>query len=304
MAVYTVYLDQVFLGNLVMNYAILWAAAKLSRTPAGKGRLAAGAALGASYALALFIPGNTFLLSAWFKTTASVIITAVTFAPLPPKKFLACLGCFYLASFTLGGLIFGMIFYVHSGRITSFNGIGSIIAEHFWLGILLGLAAFWAAGRGFAALLKKGVFENLFKMALLIKLGGQQVKVEAFLDSGNQLKDPMTRQPVVVVEYAVLKPLLPAEVQAGFEKGGEPDVWGILGSLSENGYVSRFSAIPFQSLGRVNGLMVGFRPDEVVIERQERQVRVGKVVIAIYHKRLDSDGAYQALLSPDLLESG
>lgn len=303
MAAYTVYLDQVFFGNLVMNYAILWAAARLSRTPAGKGRLAAGAALGASYALALFIPGNTFLLSIWFKTAVSVIIIAVTFAPLHPKKFLACLGCFYLSSFALGGLTFGMIFYMHSGRITSYSGVGSVIAEHFWPGILLGLGAFWVAGKGLDALLKKGFFENLFKMALLIKSGGEQVKVEALLDTGNQLKDPMTRQPVVVVEYAVLKPLLPAEVQAGFERDGEPDVWGILGSLGENCLASRFSVIPFQSLGRVNGLMVGFRPDQVLIERQERQVRVGRVVIAIYHKRLDSDGSYHALLSPDLLES-
>lgn len=303
MAAYTVYLDQVFLGNMVMNYAILLAAAKLSRMPACKGRLVAGAALGASYSLASFIPGNYVLLSVWFKIAASAMIVAVTFAPLSPKKFLACLGCFYLTSFALGGLTFGMIFFIHSGQVTSFNGIGRVVAEHFWPGLILGLAAFWAAEKGFAALLKKGYFENLFKMALLIKSGGEQVKVEALLDTGNQLKDPMTKHPVVVVEYAVLKPLLPAEVQTCFETGGEPDVWGILGSLGENRCASRFSAIPFQSLGRVNGLMVGFRPDEMVIERQGRQARVGKVIIAIYHKKLDPDGSYHALLSPELLES-
>lgn len=301
MAAYTVYLDQVFLGNLVMNYAILWSAAKLGRAPAIKWRLAAGAALGAIYSLVLFFPGNNFLLSVWFKTAASVLITAAAFAPLKLRKFLTCLGCFYLTSFALGGLTLGMIFFTHSGRVTSYNGVGRVIAEHFWPGIFLGLAAFWAAGKGIAAVIKNGFFENFFRMNLLIKSGGEQIKVDAFLDTGNQLKDPMTKHPVVVAEYSVLRPLLPEEARTCFEKDGEPDVWGFLGSLGEKRYASRFTAVPFQSLGNANGLMVGFRPDEVVIERQGKQIQVGKVVIAIYHKKLDPGGNYHALLSSELL---
>ncbi len=301
MAGYTVYLDQVFIGNLVMNCAILWAAAKLARIPAVIWRIAAGAALGAFYSLALFIPGKTFLLSVWFKTAASVIIAAAAFAPLKPKKFLICLGCFYLTSFALGGLTLGIIFFTHSGRIVSYNGVGSVVAEGFWPGIYLGLAALWAAGKGLAYLIKKGSFESLFKMNLLIKSGGKQVNVEALLDTGNNLKDPLTKHPVIVVEYFVLKPLLPREVQVCFEKEGEPDVWGFLGSLGGNRSASRFSAVPFQSLGNVNGLMVGFRPDEVFIERHGQLARTGKVVIAIYHKRLDPGGNYNALLSSELL---
>jgi stage II sporulation protein GA (sporulation sigma-E factor processing peptidase) len=284
-----------------MNYAILWAAAKLGRIPAIKWRIAAGAALGAFYSLALFIPGKTFLLSVWFKSAASVIIAAAAFAPLKPKKFLVCLGCFYLTSFALGGLTLGIIFFSHSGRVVSYNGVGSVVAERFWPGIYLGLAALWVAGKGLACLIKKGCFESFFKMNLLIKSGSEQINIEALLDTGNNLKDPLTKHPVIVVEYAVLKPLLPREVQSCFEKDGEPDVWGFLGSLGGNRSASRFSAVPFQSLGNVNGLMVGFRPDEVFIERHGQLVRVGKVVIAIYHKRLDPGGNYNALLSSELL---
>jgi stage II sporulation protein GA (sporulation sigma-E factor processing peptidase) len=138
-------------------------------------------------------------------------------------------------------------------------------------------------------------------MDLLIRSGGEQVSAEAFLDTGNSLKDPLTRRPVIIVEYAVLKPLLPREAQLCFDKGGEPDVWGFLGSLGGNRSASRFSAVPFHSLGNVNGLMVGFRPDEVLIERHGQFVSTGKVVIAICHKRLDPGGSYNALLSPELL---
>ncbi|MDD4237392.1 MAG: sigma-E processing peptidase SpoIIGA [Desulfotomaculaceae bacterium] len=302
MPVYKVYLDQVFLGNLVMNYVILWAAAKLSRAPVHRGRLVAGAALGAAYALAIFIPGAGFLQSVWFKTVASAGIVAVAFCPLTVRMFLICLGCFFLASFTLGGLAIGIIFYLHSGSMSSWDGVSKVIADNFWPGIILGLMALWGAGRGFTALLKKGKFENLFRIPILINSGGRQVRVEALLDTGNQLKDPMTQNPVVVVEYNSLKSLLPEEVQAGLERDGEVDIWGILGSLSESGLVSRFSAVPFQSLGRANGMMLGFRPDEVLIERQGKLTRPVRVVVGIYRKRLDPEGAYHALLGPNVLE--
>ncbi len=301
MAGYTVYLDQVFLGNLVINCAILWAAAKLARVPAAKWRIAAGAALGAFYSLALFIPGSIFLLSVWFKTAASVIIAAVVFAPLRPKKFLVCLGCFYLTSFALGGLTLGLIFFIHSGRVVDYNNAAAVVAEGFWPGIFLGLAALWGAGKGIVGLAKKGHFDSLYKMNMIIKSSGGEVNVEAFLDTGNSLKDPLTGRPVIVVEYAAIKTLLPEGLRSCFEKEGGPDVWEILGSLSGNSEASRYSAVPFQSLGNANGLMVGFRPDEVHIDSCGRFVRLGPVIIAIHHKRLDPGGNYNALLGPDLL---
>ncbi len=303
MATYTVYIDQVFLGNLAMNYAVLWAAAKLSRTKAAMIRLVAGAALGAAYSLALFLPGNHVFLTIWFKAAASVIITAAAFVPLHMRKFFVCLGCFYLASFTLGGLVFGMIFFIHSGQVASINGVGGVIAEHFWSGIFLGLVAFGVAAKGIGALYKKGFWENLFKMALLIKSGGEQVRVGALLDTGNSLREPMTKHPVVVVEYTYIKPLLPAEVRASIEESGGFDVWEVLGSLGETRYASCFCAIPFHSLGEAKGLMLGFRPDWVAIERQGRVIKADKAVVAIYHEKLDPEGTYQALLSHDLLQS-
>lgn len=302
MLIYKVYLDQVFLGNLIMNYAILWAAAKLSRAPVYKARQVAGAALGAAYALAIFIPGADFLQSIWFKTVASAGIVAVAFSPLSFRRFMVCLSCFFLASFSLGGLVLGIIFYLNSAHMAGGDGIGKVITDNFWPGIWLGLIALWAACRGFGTLLKKGVFENLFRIPILINSGGRQVRVEALLDTGNQLKDPMTQNPVVVVEYNCLKSLLPEEVQVGLERDGETDIWGILGSLSESSFVSRFSAVPFQSLGRANGMMLGFRPDEVLIERQGKLTRPGRVIVGIYRNKLDPEGAYHALLGPNLLE--
>jgi len=302
MLFYTVYLDQVFFGNLVMNYTILWATAKICRQPAGKGRLVAGATLGAAYTLALFAPGSSLLLTVWFKIIASVMIISLAFTPLQPKKFLTCLCVFYLTSFVLGGLIFGMIFFIQPVRIAGINGINLIISKNFWRGLFLGLIAFGVVVKVINPLLQKRIIEKIFKIVLLIKSQGVQVQVNAFLDTGNQLTDPMTKRAVIVVEYGVLKPLLPAEVQVLFDKAGEPDVWHILGSLGESPWRSRFSVIPFNSLGHSGGLMVGFRPDEVFFIHREQLIQIKKVVIAIYHKKIDPGNSCNALMNPRLLE--
>jgi stage II sporulation protein GA (sporulation sigma-E factor processing peptidase) len=301
MAAFTVYLDQVFLGNMVMNYAILWAAAKLSRAPVRKGRLAAGAALGAGYALVTLFPGCGLFLTLGCKTIASVIITAVTFSPVPLRLFFTCLGCFYLTSLGLGGLALGVIFFLHAGAITSLNEVGMIINGHLWTGILLGLAALGAAVKGLAALQRKGLWEKLFKIPVLIRSGCNQVKIDAFLDTGNQLTDPLTGRPVIVVEYSLLKPLLPLQVRPFFEAEGEADIWEVLSSLGGDSDASRFSAIPFQSLGKSRGLILGYRPDEILLEQPGRQPRAVTAILAIYRNSLVPDGSYQALLGPDLL---
>jgi stage II sporulation protein GA (sporulation sigma-E factor processing peptidase) len=56
--------------------------------------------------------------------------------------------------------------------------------------------------------------------------------------------------------------------------------------------------IPFSSLGKTNGMLVGFRPDCVKVEGMENKP---DVVIGIYNDRLCRDGRYRGLLSPELV---
>jgi len=303
---YTVYLDQVILGNLVMNYIILWATARLSRVSANKMRLLSGSALGALYVLTVFLPGLNFLLATGFKIAVSFLIILAAFAPLPPARFFTCLGCFYLTSFALGGLVFGFIFFLHSGPLPAgdIGGVLMVIGDYFWYGTLLALLAFWAAVRGYTALMRSRLTEGLFKMVLKIGFWDRQIEVKALLDTGNRLSDPMTMQPVIIVEYDVLKPVLPPVLQQVLASPGDPVCLRSLESLSESRWSSRFCLIPFQSLGRDGGLLAGFRPDTVEVVQGRYLLQFEKAVIAVYHKRLDPEGSYHALLPPDLLTTG
>ena len=56
-----VYIDSLFLLNLIVDYLLLLGAARLSGAALCRPRLALGAALGAVYACAVFLPGLGFL---------------------------------------------------------------------------------------------------------------------------------------------------------------------------------------------------------------------------------------------------
>ena len=61
MTVTVVYIDSLFLLNLIVDYLLLLGAARLSGAVLHRPRLALGAVLGAAYACAVFLPGLGFL---------------------------------------------------------------------------------------------------------------------------------------------------------------------------------------------------------------------------------------------------
>ena len=135
MPTYVVYLDQVLLGSLVMNYAILWVVARFIRSDSGQARLLAAAALGSIYSAAVFIPALSGLLTLWHKALVSVLMVGISFGWRGPRNYLACLGCFYLASFTLGGAVWGFIALLQANSFEgTAAGIFRSLDRYFWYG--------------------------------------------------------------------------------------------------------------------------------------------------------------------------
>ena len=72
-----VYIDQLFLLNLVADYLLLLAAGRMAGAVLVRRRIGLGAALGALYAAAVFVPGLGWL-SAWpCRVGAAVLMVLV-----------------------------------------------------------------------------------------------------------------------------------------------------------------------------------------------------------------------------------
>ena len=126
------------------------------------------------------------------------------------------------------------------------------------------------------------------------------MELKALLDTGNQLADPVSRYPVVIVEYEAVKDYLPPEFRETLEEDGEPDLAALTAVLTARWWLTRLRLIPYRSLGKSGGLLIGFKPDAVEIVYEGRMMRTPRVVVGIYRHRLSPEKKYNALLHPRL----
>ncbi|WP_084664515.1 sigma-E processing peptidase SpoIIGA [Thermanaeromonas toyohensis] len=298
-----IYLDMVLLVNLIMDYIILWATAKLAQVTSNGWRLLAGATLGSAYALTLFSPHKEPWLWLAVKILFSLVMLLLAFYPLSWQKLLQALGCFYLVSFIMGGAVVGGLYLSNNFLVTPVLAGRGIITHPLpsaWLA-LAALTAVFLVNWG-SALIKRNFWQALLQLPIVIGFNGKRLALKALVDTGNNLRDPLTGRPVIVVEYQALQSILPEEIRLKVRTGEEPELGKIIASLAGTAWATKVRVIPFHSLGRTGGLLLGFKPDEVVIFWEERLIKVTDVVVGLCWERLAPGGNYRALLHPDLLQ--
>lgn len=136
-------------------------------------------------------------------------------------------------------------------------------------------------------------------MPIIVSLNNKTVEVIGLLDTGNLLRDPLTQTPVIIIQFSAIKELLPNEVQSIFEKYKENDLQVISEIMVENVTNLKFRLIPFKSLGKENGMLIGFKPDNVVVKDDEDK-SFCDIIVGIYNNNLSNDDKYVALLHPEM----
>lgn len=138
------------------------------------------------------------------------------------------------------------------------------------------------------------VQDNLLKKSritdLKVGLNNREVTICGLWDTGNQLRDPLTGFPVVVVEDKAVEDLFTVKPDWTME-----DIYSIQEQVG-----TKFRLIPFSGIGDGGGrLLPGFKPDYVeVLEEEGNALKTEQVIISISYTRLDPD--YQALIPPAL----
>lgn len=124
----------------------------------------------------------------------------------------------------------------------------------------------------------------------------KEVFIKAIIDTGNFLREPITKLPVMVVEKNLLYEIIPKNILDNLDKiiNGE-DV-----EIGE--YISKIRLIPFTSLGKENGILIGIKADRVLIQRDEKNINIDNVIVGIYNGTLAKNGKYQGLIGLDMLE--
>ncbi len=187
---------------------------------------------------------------------------------------------------------------VNSGKISIQNGIivGNYTLVTIFLGVIVAFVIILLAFRFVKAKIsKKDLYCNI-----IIKINQKRIKTKAMIDTGNLLKEPITNIPVVVVESKLLFKTIPNEILENIENILGGDLEKIPENI-KNEYMSKLKVIPFSSLGKQNGMLLGLKADGIEIEEENNVKNVDKVILGIYNKRLSKKDEYGALLGIDVI---
>ena len=120
------------------------------------------------------------------------------------------------------------------------------------------------------------------------------------IDTGNLVKEPITNTPVVILESTLLEKALPTIILNNLENILSGDLSQIPKEIQEK-YISKLRCIPFSSLGKQNGMLLGIKADEIEVETEYEKKVSNNVIIGIYDKTLTKRGEYRALVGIELV---
>lgn len=285
-----VYVDVLFLVNWLMNFLILWATASFCGTRAGIPRLLAWSGAGAGYSVAVEVLRGSGLDAPLMKVAVLLLMVVLGLRPRNLMSGARYVTCFLTFCFCVAGAAMAL------GYASGMPG-----QEPGWTAVLGGTAL---ASMGVQTVVSRARRRSLLPGTYdtEVRVGEKTARFQSYLDTGNQLKDPISGWPVLVAEHEAIKVVMPEDVKAAFEGIAAGDSES-LEQLGRNSWSSRIRVIPFDSLGRRNGMLLGFKPDSLTLSSRGKRYEASRVVIGVYGRRLSADGAYKALVGPEVIGS-
>lgn len=276
-----IYIDLLFLLNLVANYLLLLISGRMCGRVLRRWLLALSAALGALYACALFLPGLSWLSAAPCKLASGIMMVLTAYGS--QRGLLRTALCFFGASAALGGMVWAAeLMGGHS--LTMERGV---LYSYVDLRLLLLLLALCYGA--LSALTNRAFRHGGRELApVTVRLGDASVELTALLDTGNTLTDPITNRPVLVAEGECCKQLLPMPLPLD----RPVEAISVLSIQGKKGY----RLLPYRAVGVECGMLLAVKADCVTVGKQE----YGSILVALSPTPVSDGGGYQALIGGNL----
>lgn len=281
-----------------MNSIILYATAIILKIKPKTIRIILSSAIGSIYAIITYITEIQIYTSAILKAILAIIMVYVAFNPQDVKKMLKQMTIFYLTSFVFGGVTLYLIYYIKPQKVLVKNGI--YVGDYILKVIMLGAIVAFITIKISLKIIKTKITQKDMYCKIKIKLNEKIIETKAMIDTGNLAKEPITNTPVVIVESTLLEEILPNKILHNLENILGGDLSQISEEMQEK-YISKLRCIPFSSLGKQNGMLLGIKADEIQVETEDDKKISNNVIIGIYDKSLTKRGEYRALIGIELI---
>ena len=267
-----VYIDLLLLENFIVNSFLALILNQILKEKIIYKRIILSGLVGALYTIVMVLP----ILKPFASFPVKILVTfLVVYIATNKKDFFNLLKgtiTFLLLSILLSG--FCLMFAIYQN--------GFVIGEGFSINnlsfkfIILSLMIIYIILFRIIAFIKDKIIFSKLIYDLIIMHGGIEIKIKAFLDTGNELTEPATCLPVILVERKYFKELVLSE---------------------KNKY-----KIPYQAINGHKGLLDGFEPDQLYLSIDDKEEFSNKkAIICLCDEKLSRTEEFGALLSRGIL---
>ena len=294
----TIYLDVVIVENLIMDAIIIYATAIVLKVKIRHLRIIISSLIGAIYSVLSYISDLEVYNNLFLKIFLSIVMVYIAFSPQNIKTLMKQILIFYLTSFLFGGVAFALIYVIKPQEILMKNGLflGMYPLKTVFLGAIVATAILITAFK----VVKSNITKKDMMCDVSIELNNKTVNLKTMIDTGNMLKEPISGLPVIVVENTALYELIPKEILDNLDDILGGDFQKIPDNIKST-YIAKLKWIPYSSLGKQNGMLVGRKTDKATVEKDDQVIEHDNVIVGIYNKSLTKRGEYRGLIGVELL---
>ena len=276
-----VYADVLVLTNFYIDYLLLLATEKLCRVRVRFRRRLLGAAVSALFSLAVFLPVAAPVLSLAVKVVAACTTVLVAYGRARVWVFARRMLCFLAVTYGFAGVVLAVQLWLGPEGVLVVHG--SVYWDVSPLLLLSATTACYLALWGYRRFFRRSASGEV-ALCLVVSHGGRKESLCALYDTGNRLFEPLSGDPVLVIDRDFATRLL----------GGEA-ADRLLRCEVDAAVCPGFRLVPYQAVGG-RGVLPAFRPDRVTREGRP----LPRLYLAVSPTPLRE--GYDGIAGPDALE--
>ena len=264
-----IYLDELILENFLVNLFLLSITFKGVKKKCSFTKQIISAFLGSLYVVVMVLPQLKPLNNKVTSVIVALVMIYICYGRGDKKSYIKATITYIFYSMVLAGITF----YISINSKNYFS-INRNTFTFNYKKLMLAIIIFYLICERLITYIKsrKNLFDYVYN--LNIKIGEENIDVKGFLDTGNELREPITNLPVIVIERELLK------------------------NINIDSYTKY--TISYSVVNGGCGKLLGFKPDDIVIKDENENI-LKESILAICDNKLSKENDYNALLPRGIL---
>lgn len=282
------YLEYIFAENFFIDFILLYMTGNLIKRKIIYKRIAVSSFIGAVYVIMVALINREFLKFFIVKFSVSILMIIIAYDAKGIITYIRIILCFYIVSFIMAGIVTSLAYFAFD-RVS----ISIIVVSMFFVFLFIKFLFYE---------IKTRKEKNNYMREVVIRLGDKIKILKAYIDTGNELMEPLLQKPVIIVNINSIKEIIGEDfTEKVLEFYNFKNI--SYDKIFQEEYCDfRIRVIKYNTISTRDERMLCIIPDEIIIVSEDKNILKVDAVIGINPQKISQNDDYEALLFKKLLD--